>query len=280
MENFLKPLSAPALLLLAVAALSPAPAAAQPFVEGWAGTFHEDLDGVEPVLPVAQVRRILWREGVRLIGLPHVRGGEIIAIGRDNFGARKRVVLDSQTGEVLDVTLIDPPRQGPDGMWRGDAPRERRGQNPGGEFDGGGRPLPPPVHSRGEGAPGGPGMDAGANQGVNPAPQPRGGEAQPNRPQRQPNEPVAARPAAPIAPRSTAAPVPAQAAAPAAPVPAPAPAVTAPAPVQAQAAPTPANPAPARNPADHSMSPIKPLHPDGAPSRPAEGAPKVAPLPN
>ncbi len=53
-----------------------------------------------------QVRAILAQEGAHMIGRPRRNGRDIVAIGRDDAGSRKRFTLDAVTGEVLDVTVL------------------------------------------------------------------------------------------------------------------------------------------------------------------------------
>ena len=95
----------------------------------------------EPALTGRQIRSILVREGAYMIGRPHLRGDEIIAIGRDRAGAQRRFTLDAISGEVLDIRIISGPpeaqqaggeaaAQDRDGVWR------RRA-----------RPMPPPEHA-------------------------------------------------------------------------------------------------------------------------------------
>ncbi len=57
-----------------------------------------------------QVRAILAQEGAQMVGRPRRNGRDIVAIGRGDAGARKRFTLDAVTGEVLDVTVLRPPR--------------------------------------------------------------------------------------------------------------------------------------------------------------------------
>ena len=57
-------------------------------------------------LTLAQVRAVLAQEGAQLIGRPRQRGQDIVAIGGDDQGNRKRFTLDATTGEVLDVTVL------------------------------------------------------------------------------------------------------------------------------------------------------------------------------
>jgi hypothetical protein len=64
-------------------------------------------------LSAGQVRAVLAREGARLVGTPRRRGGDIVAIGRDEDGDRKRFTLDAMTGEVLDMTVLERPEDRP-----------------------------------------------------------------------------------------------------------------------------------------------------------------------
>ena len=64
-------------------------------------------------LSAGQVRAVLAREGARLVGTPRRRGGDIVAIGRDEDGDRKRFTLDAMTGEVLDITVLERPEDRP-----------------------------------------------------------------------------------------------------------------------------------------------------------------------
>jgi hypothetical protein len=53
-----------------------------------------------------QVRAILAQEGAQMIGRPRRNGRDVVAIGRDNAGARKRFTMDAVTGEIVDVTVL------------------------------------------------------------------------------------------------------------------------------------------------------------------------------
>jgi hypothetical protein len=118
-----------------------------------------------PHLSPGQVRAVLAREGARLVGAPRLRGPDIIAIGRDDEGVRKRFTLDAISGEVLDITVL--------------ARREDRpAQAPGSDLSEPGAPLPPPDHA----SPGGPNPPTGLGEPVAPAtpaapPQPSGARA-------------------------------------------------------------------------------------------------------
>jgi hypothetical protein len=131
-------------------------------------------------LSPGQVRAVLAREGARLVGAPRLRGPDIIAIGRDDEGARKRFTLDALSGEVLDITVL--------------ARREDRpARAPGSDLSEPGAPLPPPDHA----LPGG----ANAPSGLGEAPAP----AAPAAPAAPPAQPpgaraVSAAPASPAAP--------------------------------------------------------------------------------
>jgi hypothetical protein len=41
-----------------------------------------------------------------MVGRPRRNGRDIVAIGRDDAGSRKRFTMDAITGEVLDVTVL------------------------------------------------------------------------------------------------------------------------------------------------------------------------------
>jgi hypothetical protein len=117
-------------------------------------------------LSPGQVRAVLAREGVRLVGAPRLRGPDIIAIGRDDEGARKRFTLDALSGEVLDITVL--------------ARREDRpARAPGSDLSEPAAPLPPPDHA----SPGGPNAPSGLGEAPVPAapaappPQPSGARA-------------------------------------------------------------------------------------------------------
>lgn len=53
-----------------------------------------------------QVRAILAQEGAQMVGRPRRSGRDIVAIGRDDAGARKRFTMDAVTGEIVDVTVL------------------------------------------------------------------------------------------------------------------------------------------------------------------------------
>lgn len=53
-----------------------------------------------------RVRAILAQEGTQMIGRPRRNGRDIVAIGRDSAGARKRFTMDAVTGEIVDVTVL------------------------------------------------------------------------------------------------------------------------------------------------------------------------------
>ncbi len=190
------------LFIWALAFGASVPARAEPFFFFWDRPDQPNRPEPEqPALTGRQVRSILAREGARMMGHPHLRGDEMIAIGRDREGARKKFTLDAVSGEVLDVELIAPP---PERRRIEERPRD----NPD-DLAPPDRPLPPPEHA------------------------PHGDDTL------------------------------------LAPPPAPPPAQK-PAKADTSAAP---QPAPAQQPdsADAALSPIKPLHP--------RGAPKVEPLP-
>lgn len=85
-------------------------------------------------LTIQQVRAILAQEGARMVGRPRRHGEDIVAIGRDNSGARKKFTLDAASGEVLDVTVL--------------ARREAPPPAPGaGDLAPPGAPLSPPQHT-------------------------------------------------------------------------------------------------------------------------------------
>ncbi len=138
----------PAVLLLwALALLAPlrpsalslvASASAEPFFFFWDRPERPEPER-EPGLTGRQVRGILAREGVRMIGRPRLRGDEMVAFGEDRNGAQKRFILDAISGEVLDIRVITgPPRR----SRLGERPRE----NPD-ALSPPGRPLPPPQHA-------------------------------------------------------------------------------------------------------------------------------------
>jgi hypothetical protein len=128
-------------------------------------------------LSPGQVRAVLAREGARLVGAPRLRGSDIIAIGRDDEGARKRFTLDALSGEVLDITVL--------------ARREDRpARAPGSDLSEPGAPLPPPDHA----LPGG----ANAPSGLGEAPVPAAPAAPPAQPPGA--RAVSAAPASPAAP--------------------------------------------------------------------------------
>lgn len=193
------------LLVWALAFGASVPVRAEPFFFFWDRPGQpERREPEQPSLTGRQVRAILAREGARMVGKPHLRGDEMVAIGRDREGGRKRFTLDAVSGEVLDVELIAPP---PERRRL----EERRRDNPD-DLAPPDRPLPPPEHA------------------------PHGDDTL------------------------------------AAPPPAPASANPAQNPAKADA-PAAARQAPAQQPEsdDAALSPIKPLHP--------RGAPKVEPLP-
>lgn len=69
-------------------------------------------------LTLGRVRAVLAQEGAKLIGQPRQLGQDIVAIGADDKGNRKRFTLDATTGEVLDVTVLvrrEAPRAAPPG---------------------------------------------------------------------------------------------------------------------------------------------------------------------
>jgi hypothetical protein len=128
-------------------------------------------------LSPGQVRAVLAREGARLVGAPRLRGPDIIAIGRDDEGARKRFTLDALSGEVLDITVL--------------ARREDRpARAPGSDLSEPGAPLPPPDHT----LPGGPNAPSGLGE----APVPAAPASPPTQPPGA--RAVSAAPASPAAP--------------------------------------------------------------------------------
>jgi hypothetical protein len=102
-------LSTPA--LLAACLLSATPARAQFFPFWGQPTARPQAAPAPAPLSPGQVRAVLAREGARLIGAPRRRGTEIVAIGRDEDGDRKRFTLDAITGEVLDITVLVRPEE-------------------------------------------------------------------------------------------------------------------------------------------------------------------------
>jgi hypothetical protein len=125
-----------ALLRLALAVISGLGLMAAPTAEAgnYFKFFWSDPDEPPPVvaLPPHQVREVLKREGVRMIGAPRLLGSEIIAYGREPSGAERKFTLDAETGRVLTVTLS---RAAPDRPL----PRINANAAPG-------RPLGPPTH--------------------------------------------------------------------------------------------------------------------------------------
>jgi hypothetical protein len=116
-----------------------------------------------PHLSQGQIRAVLAREGARLVGAPRLRGADIIAIGRDDEGARKRFTLDAISGEVLDITVL--------------ARREDPPQAPASDLSAPGAPLPPPDHAPPNGPNAGPtGLGEPAAPAA-PPPQPSGAKA-------------------------------------------------------------------------------------------------------
>ncbi len=81
-----------------------------------------------------QVRAILAQEGAQMVGRPRRNGQDIVAIGRDDAGARKRFTVDAVTGEVLDVTVL----------VRREAPPPTPGAS---DLPPPGAPLSPPQHA-------------------------------------------------------------------------------------------------------------------------------------
>jgi hypothetical protein len=120
-------------LALGACLLGAAPAQAQFFPFGGETTQPRPA-ATPPALSPGQVRGVLAREGARMLGQPRLRGRDIIAIGRDEEGARKRFILDAATGEIIDITVLD----------RRD---ERPPSPPGADLSPPGAALPPPVHA-------------------------------------------------------------------------------------------------------------------------------------
>jgi hypothetical protein len=81
-----------------------------------------------------QVRAILAQEGAQMVGRPRRNGRDIVAIGRDDAGSRKKFTMDAVTGEVLDVTVL----------VRREAPPPAAGA---GALAPPGAPLSPPQHA-------------------------------------------------------------------------------------------------------------------------------------
>lgn len=128
------------LFIWALAFGASVPARAEPFFFFWDRPDQPNRPEPEqPALTGRQVRSILAREGARMMGHPHLRGDEMIAIGRDREGARKKFTLDAVSGEVLDVELIAPP---PERRRIEERPRD----NPD-DLAPPDRPLPPPEHA-------------------------------------------------------------------------------------------------------------------------------------
>jgi hypothetical protein len=131
-----------AFTLLAAACLWAAPAQAQFFPFWGQPAAPRQQPAPPPQLSTGQVRAALAQEGARLTGAPRRRGREIVAIGRDDDGVRKRFTLDAVSGEVLDITVIARPVE---------APRPAPG-----DAIGPGEPLPPPDHAPQEAIPSAP----------------------------------------------------------------------------------------------------------------------------
>ncbi len=127
-----------ALSLSALVLGAAAPARARPFLFffDWPPQ-RQPFEREAPRLSVRQVRGILAREGAHMIGAPHQRSGQVIAIGRIRSGARMKFILDARNGALLAVVELTPaPRR------RHHVSRSReRAPRPGGEIV----VLPPPA---------------------------------------------------------------------------------------------------------------------------------------
>jgi hypothetical protein len=173
--------------LFAAACLWSAPPARAQFFPFWGQQpAARPLPGPRPQpapqsLSAGQVRAVLAREGVRLVGTPRRRGGDIVAIGRDEDGDRKRFTLDAMTGEVLDITVLERPEDRP----------------PVQDLSPPDAALPPPDHAPSETVWPQPDPDARPDPGVRP-------EAAAPRPDRAPPAPKAVS-VAPLAPAGPAA---------------------------------------------------------------------------
>jgi hypothetical protein len=160
-----------AFALLAAACLWAAPAQAQFFPFWGQPAAPRQQPAPPPQLSTGQVRAALAQEGARLIGAPRRRGREIVAIGRDDDGARKRFTLDAVSGEVLDITVIARPVEAPP-----PAPGDAIGPS---DAIGPGEPLPPPDHAPQEAIPAAPAAPAGRGPTVAVSPSGAPGSAAP-----------------------------------------------------------------------------------------------------
>lgn len=57
-------------------------------------------------LSPGQIRAVLAQEGARPIGKARLRGQDLVVVGVDDEGARKRFTLDAFSGEILDITVL------------------------------------------------------------------------------------------------------------------------------------------------------------------------------
>lgn len=117
----------------AVCLWAAAPASAQ-FFFPFVGQPERPRPAPPQQLTPGQVRAVLAREGARMVGAPRLRGADIVAIGRDEMGDRKRFTLDAMTGEILDITVIA-------------RHEERPPPAPGDSLTPPGGPIPPPEHA-------------------------------------------------------------------------------------------------------------------------------------
>ena len=109
---------------LALAALAPAPAAAQFFFGPSYYWGAPDVIEDEPV-PLAMVVRVLRASGYRLVGRPRIVGEDIIAIGARPDGRRARFVIDAYDGALIRTTLLNEPRRAPVAKPKPDRPAAR-----------------------------------------------------------------------------------------------------------------------------------------------------------
>jgi hypothetical protein len=113
--TFLRRGVAVALSMLSLGAA--APLCAEPFRFPWDPPARQPVktpqkQPTQPQLTPPQVRSVLEREGARLVGAPQRRGGEIVAVGRDSDGGRRKFTLDAN-GRVLNVEFLAPTEPAP-----------------------------------------------------------------------------------------------------------------------------------------------------------------------
>lgn len=110
---FSKPTSRLALALGGVLALgvSVQTARAQIFFRPFGGLYSGSIEAPLPRYSSRfAVARILSEEGYRLIGPLEARGDQIIAMGEDESGRRKRFLIDPYEGEVLSARRVFAPQ--------------------------------------------------------------------------------------------------------------------------------------------------------------------------